>query len=454
MRLMRVEVPDIRYTRSGDVAIAYQVLGDGPVDVVWFRGMAGDLMSTWDQPLLARQATGLAAFSRVLMFDKRGTGLSDRVREAPTLETRMDDVRAVMDAAGAERAVLWTAHEGSRTALLFAATYPERAAGLILLEPSVRGTGTPDYPWAPSEDEWRRRLASVREHWGGSGFFADLAREWAPEVAHDAAFTRWFTGHMRRSLSPGAALAFFRTMKDADVSDILPSVNVPTLILCKPALRSEAQHVADMIPAAEVVELPGLVGLFTWIDDEVHEQTIQESERFLARIGGPREPDRILATVLFTDIVGSTKRAAELGDAAWCALLGRHHALVRRRLGQFGGTEVDTAGDGFFAAFDGPRRAIQCARMLVDDVRSLGLELRAGLHTGECELMDKKPSGIAVPIGARVAAEARPGEVLVSSTVRDLVAGSEIAFEDRGIRELKGVGEWQLYAVSENREAA
>jgi class 3 adenylate cyclase/alpha-beta hydrolase superfamily lysophospholipase len=444
-----VEVPDIQYTRSGDVAIAYQVVGDGPVDVVWFRGMAGDLLSTWDQPLIVRHATGLASFSRLLMFDKRGTGLSDRVREAPTLETRMDDVRAVMDAVGSERALLWTAHEGSRTALLFAATYPERAAGLVLLEPSVRGTGSSDYPWAPDEQEWRRRLASVREGWGQGEFFAELLREWAPSLAHDDAFKQWFIGHMRRSLSPGAALSFFRTMKDADVSDILSSVSVPTLILCKPAQRAEAEYVAGRIPGSEVAELPGLSGLFTWVDDGVQEQTMRETQRFLTRIGRPKEPDRILATVLFTDIVGSTRRSAELGNAAWSALLERHHVLVRRRLGQFDGAEIDTAGDGFFAAFDGPRRAIECARTLVQDVRSLGLEIRAGLHTGECELMGKKPSGIAVPIGARVAAKAQPGEVLVSSTVKDLVAGSEIAFEDRGVHELKGVGQWRLYAVSE-----
>jgi class 3 adenylate cyclase len=445
-----MEVPDIQYTRSGDVAIAYQVVGDGPVDVVWFRGMAGDLLSTWDQPLIVRHAVGLAGFSRLLMFDKRGTGLSDRVREAPTLETRMDDVRAVMDAADSERAVLWTAHEGSRTALLFAATYPERTAGLALLEPSVRGTGSSDYPWAPSEEEWRRRLASVREGWGQRNFFAELLREWAPSLAHDDAFKHWFTGHMRRSLSPGAALSFFRTMKDADVSDVLASVRVPTLILCKPEQRAEADYVAGRIPGSEVAELPGLRGLFTWVDGEVEEQTMRETERFVARIGRPKEPDRVLATVLFTDIVGSTKRSAELGNAAWRALLERHHALVRRRLGQFDGTEIDTAGDGFFAAFDGPRRAIECARTLVQDVSTLGLEIRAGLHTGECELMGKKPSGIAVPIGARVAAEAQPGEVLVSSTVKDLVAGSDITFEDRGLHELKGVGEWRLYAVSEH----
>jgi pimeloyl-ACP methyl ester carboxylesterase len=399
-------IPDIEYTRSGDVAIAYQVIGDGPVDVVWFRGMAGDLLSTWDQPRIVRHAMGLAEFSRVLGFDKRGTGLSDRVREAPTLETRMDDVRAVMDAAGSDRAVLWTAHEGSRTALLFAATYPERTAGLVLLEPSVRGTGTPDYPWAPNEEEWRRRLASVREGWGRREFFAELLREWAPSIAHDESFENWFVGHMRRSLSPGAALAFFRTMKEADVSDILPSVRVPTLILCKPAQRAEAAYVAERIPGAEIVEMPGLDGLFTWVEDDVHEQAMRESARFLARIGKPQEPDRVLATVLFTDIVGSTRRSADLGNAAWLALLERHHAVVRRRLGEFHGTEIDTAGDGFFAAFDGPRRAIECARALVQDVRTLGLDIRAGLHTGECELMGEKPSGIAVPIGARVAAEA------------------------------------------------
>jgi class 3 adenylate cyclase len=448
-----LEVPDVHYTRSGDVAVAYQVLGDGPVDVVWFRGMAGDLLSTWDQPLLLRHAVGLADFARVLMFDKRGTGLSDRVREAPTLETRMDDVRAVLDATGSERAVLWTAHEGSRTALLFAATYPERTAGLVLLEPSVRGTGSADYPWAPDEDEWRRRLAAVREGWGQREFFEALAREWAPDRAGDDAFCRWFTGHMRRSLSPGAALSFFRTMKDSDVSDILSSVGVPTLILCKPEQRAEADYVAERIPGSEVVELPGLTGLFTWVDDEVHERTIRATARFLTQIGRPRQPDRILATVLFTDIVGSTERSAALGNAAWRELLEQHHALVRQRLGQFDGSEIDTAGDGFFAAFQGPRRAIECARILVQDMRSLGLDIRAGLHTGECELMGKKPTGIAVPIGARVAAQAQAGEVLVSSTVKDLVAGSEIAFEDRGVHELKGVGEWRLYAVGDELDS-
>jgi class 3 adenylate cyclase/alpha-beta hydrolase superfamily lysophospholipase len=444
-----LNVPDVQYAGSGDVSIAYQVVGDGPIDVVWFRGMVGDVLSTWDQPLLYRHVVDMAAFARVLMLDKRGTGLSDRVREAPTLETRMDDIRAVMDAAGSERAVLWTGHEGSRTAILFAATYPERTAALALLDPWVRGTATPDYPWAPTEEEWRERLAAVREGWGRRAFFVELLREWAPSVADDEEFFEWFVGHMRRSLSPGAALAFYRTMKEADVSDVLGAIRVPTLILHRPCEREQATYVASRILGAETRELPGLRDIFTWVDDRVHEQTIRETVEFAERLGRGAEPDRVLATVLFTDIVDSTARTAELGDEAWRELLQRHHALVRRRLAEFSGEEIDTAGDGFFAAFDGPRRAIQCAEAIVEDLDPLGLRIRAGIHTGECERVGQKLTGIAVPVGARVAGIAAPGEVLVSSTVKDLVAGSGIEFEDRGEHELKGVpGEWRLYAVT------
>ena len=444
-----MEIPDVQYARSGDVAVAYQVVGEGPVDIVWFRGMAGDLLSTWDQPLIVRHAEGLAAFSRVLMLDKRGTGLSDRVREAPTLESRMDDVRAVMDAAGSERAILWSGHEGSRTAILFAATYPERTSGLILLDPSVRGTATPDYPWAPTEGQWRTRLAEVRDGWGRREFFDDLLREWAPAIADDEKFKGWFVGHMRRSLSPGAALSFFRAMKEADVTDVLSSVRMPTLIFFRSSERAESEYVAGRIRGAKLVELAGLLGLFTWSDDDAHELTMRETERFVTALGRATEQDRVVATVLFTDIVESTTRAAELGDRAWRDLLERHHATVRRRLGEFRGQEVDTAGDGFFAAFDGPGRAIRCAQAIVEDLRSLELDVRAGVHTGECERLDDKLSGIAVVVGARVAAFARPGQVLVSSTVKDLVAGSGIEFEDRGAHELKGIpGEWKLYAVS------
>ena len=444
-----MEIPDVRYARSGDVAIAYQVVGDGPVDFVWFRGMAGDLLSSWDQPRLIRHAHGLAEFARVLMLDKRGTGLSDRVREVPTLETRMDDVRAVMDAVDSERAFLFSAHEGSRTAILFAATYPERTAGLVLLDPSVRGTATSDYPWAPTQEDWRRRLAEVRAGWGRRDFFEALLRDWAPSVADDEGFKNWFVGHMRRSLSPGAALSFFRTMMEADVSDVLATVRVPTLIFSRSSVLGESEYVAKRIAGSKLAELSGLHGMFTWVDDDVHEQTMRETGRFVASVGRPVEPERILATVLFTDIVRSTERAVELGDEAWRDLLQRHHGVVRGEIARFRGDEIDTAGDGFFASFDGPARAIRCACAIRNAVRTLGIELRSGLHTGECELVGDKPTGVAINTGARVAAKAAPGEVLVSRTVKDLVAGSGIEFEERGTHQLKGLaGEWQLYGVS------
>jgi class 3 adenylate cyclase/pimeloyl-ACP methyl ester carboxylesterase len=446
-----VEIPDVQYARSGDVAIAYQVVGEGPIDLVFFRSMAGDVLSTWDHPLSERHVEGLASFSRVLMLDKRGTGLSDRVREVPTLETRMDDVRAVMDAVGSEKALLWSGHEGTRMAILFAATYPERTAGLMLLDPSVRGLRAADYPWAPTEEEWRRRIADVREGWGNREYFLRLLGEWAPTVADDKSFQDWFVEHMRRSMSPGAALAFFRTMMEADIRDVLPSVRVPTLLLCRTSERGEAEYIRERIAGAELVELPGLRGLWTWIPDDIHERTIGTLAAFARGIGDAREPDRVLATVLFTDIVDSTPHTVELGDAGWRELLERHHSVVRSRLGEFRGRELDTAGDGFFAAFDGPGRAIACARAIVDDLRPLGLGVRAGLHTGEFERLERKLTGIGVAVGARVAAEAAAGEVLVSGTVKDLVAGSGLEFEDRGSHELKGVpGEWRLYVVRDS----
>jgi class 3 adenylate cyclase len=445
-----VEIPDVQYARSGDVSIAYQVVGEGPIDLVFFRSMAGDLLSTWDQPRLVRHVEGLASFSRVLMLDKRGTGLSDRVREVPTLETRMDDVRAVMDAVGSEKALIFTGHEGTRMAVLFAATYPERTAGLMLLDPSVRGRRADDYPWSPSEEDWRRRIGDVREGWGSREFFVRLLREWGPAVADDEDFADWFVQHMRRSLSPGAALAFFRMMKEADVRDVLSSVRVPTVILFRPSERGEAQYVGERIAGADLVELPGMTGLWTWVDDDVHERTMDTMAAFARGIGQAREPDRVLATILFTDIVDSTPRTVDLGDRGWRDLLQRHNSVVRSRLAEFRGRELDTAGDGFFASFDGPGRAIACARALVDDLRSLGLDIRAGVHTGEFDRLEKKLTGLGVAVGARVASHAGAGEVLVSSTVKDLVAGSGLEFAERGVFELKGVpGEWRLYAVSD-----
>ncbi len=438
----------MQYARSGEVAIAYQVFGDGPVDLVFARGFAGDLLTTWEQPLLVGQLESFAAMARVLMLDKRGTGLSDGFREPPTLETRMDDLRLVMDAAESERAVLWSAQEGARLALLFAATYPERTAGLVLYDPYATSRRDDDYPWAPDDDEWRQRLADAREGWGTVEYFRRHLAEWAPERVGDAAFLDWYVRHMRHSLSPGAAVGFLRATMGTDVRDVLSGVRVPALVLAAPGRRGRAEYVSYRIRDGELVVLPSVEGLFTWLDAEAQERAMAETERFVARLGRAASPDRVLATVLFTDIVGSTDRAAQLGDRAWRELLERHHAIVRRRLAEFRGDELDTAGDGFLAAFDGPGRAIECALAVVREMPALGLEIKVGLHTGECERLDGKLAGIAVAVGARIAAIARPGEVLVSGTVQDLVAGSRLAFEDRGLHELKGVpGDWRLAAV-------
>ena len=444
-----VQPPDVSYARSGDVAIAYQVVGAGPTDIVFVRGITGDLLSTWEQPLLVRHVEGLAAYGRVLMLDKRGTGLSDRVREVQSLETTMDDVRAVMDAVGSERAVLWTGGTSTGIGVLFAATYPERCAGLVLFDPRVKGTRSPDYPWAPTEEEWRERLAGVRAGWGERGYLESLALEWAPEVAENDDFRDWFVWHMRRSLSPGAALTSFRSAMELDVRDVLTAVRVPTLVLPRPVLPAPGHYTAKRIRGAEIVELPELDGIYTWVDDEAHRATMEATERFISRLTERVGSERVLATVLFTDIVGSTELASRLGDSAWRELLQRHHAIVRRELARFQGRELDTAGDGFFAAFDGPARAVLAAAAIRDSLRALELEIRAGLHTGECEASDGKIAGIAVSIGARIASLAAPDEVLVSSTVKDLVAGSGLQFEDRGEHQLKGIAEaWHLFAVA------
>jgi class 3 adenylate cyclase len=443
-----VEIPDVQYARSGDVAIAYQTFGEGSVDLVFVRGFAGDLLSVWEQPLLVRFVEELASFTRLTLIDKRGTGLSDRVREVPTLETRMDDLRAVLDDIGAESAVLWTAQEGTRLATLFAATSPERTAGLSLIDPTAKGRRTEDYPWALGDEEWRVLLREVREGWGRAEYFEELLPKWAPTMVDDPEFRRWFVGHMRRGLSPGSALSFFRMMMDADVSDVLPVVRVPTVVLSTPAERGPGEFFARRIRGARLVELPNDFGIYHWIDPETHDVVMRETRALVERVRAPAPPTRVLSTVLFTDLVGSTEQASALGDRAWRELLARHHAAVRRRLGEHRGEEVDTAGDGFFATFDGPGRAIECACSIREDLRGLGLTVRAGIHTGECEVADGKVAGVAVHMGARIATLAGPGEVLVSGTVKDLVAGSGIAFEDRGSHELKGVpGEWRLFAV-------
>ena len=444
-----MNVPDVSYARSGDVAIAYQVVGEGPLDLVFIRGTLADLLGSWDMPLFVDHVDGLTESARVLLFDKRGSGLSDPVRQVPTLETRMDDVRAVMDAVVSERAVLWAAQEGSRIALLFAATYPERTSALVLYDPTARGLWAPDYPWAATEEQWRRELREIGGRWGDREYLVERAQQLAPYGAQNAEWLEWFVWYQRRSASPAEAVAFHRMAMEGDVREVLPAVRAPTLVLHRAAMRDEAAYVADRISGARRIEVEGLHDWFSWADPERNAVLLGETKAFLDGLAETPVPDRVLATIMFTDIVGSTERAAQLGDTAWSELLARHHTLVRGELVRFRGEELDTTGDGFFAAFDGPGRAIECASAIRHAVRALGLEVRAGLHTGECERVDGKLGGIAVPTGARIASLAEAGEVLVSSTVRDLVAGSGISFEDRGSHELKGVpGEWRLYAVS------
>jgi class 3 adenylate cyclase len=443
-----VDVPDIRYARSGDVAIAYQAVGSAPVNLIFVRGFAGDLLSAWEQPLLVRFIEELQAFARVIMLDKRGTGLSDRVREVPTLETRMDDVRAVLDDVGCDRTMVWTAQEGARLAALFAATYPERVLGLVLFDPTAKGRRSDDYPWALTDEQWRKRLAEIREGWGRTAFLDACLSEWSPRQRDDPEFRAWFHAHMRRGLSPGSALAFFRMMMDSDVTDVLPAVRVPTVILSSESQRGESEYFANRIAGARLVDLPSVRSIYHWVDAAAAEAATRETRALVEATSSERVPERTLTTLLFTDLVGSTDKAAELGDRRWAELLDQHHAIVRSRLDRFRGREIDTVGDGFLASFDGPARAVACAAAIAEDLRALGLHVRAGVHTGEAEHVGDKLGGLTVHVGARIAALAEPDEILVSSVVRDLVAGSGIEFEERGTHVLKGVpGEWRLHAA-------
>jgi class 3 adenylate cyclase/pimeloyl-ACP methyl ester carboxylesterase len=438
-----VDCSDVCYTRSGDVAIAYQMVGSGPRDVLFVTGFVSNLAYAWEHPIVCNFYERITAFARMVRFDRRGTGLSDRPRGVPTLETRMDDVRAVMNATGIERAALLATFEAAPMALLYAATYPERVAALVLFNPYAKAVWSEDYPWGKTEAEWRRDLTELESGWGSREYFDTVLARSYPSAAHDESFRNWFVNMMRYGASPGAALTVHRMAMDVDVRDVLHAVRVPTLLLHGPKNRGHAEYMAGRIPQAKRVEIPD-GDQSVWLVASVPTET----EQFIAGAWGEPEPETMLSTVLFTDIVGSTAKATELGDHRWAELLSSHHAVIRRQLDRFRGRELDTAGDGFFASFDGPARAVRCAHAINDSVRELGLEVRAGLHTGECEIMGEKIGGVAVHVGARVAAQARPGEILVSSTVRDLVAGSGIAFDDRGTAEFKGLpGAWQLYAV-------
>ncbi len=438
-------VPETRYARSGDISIAYQVLGDGPLDLVFVHGWVSHLEYAWEQPRLAHFYRRMASFARLIRFDKRGTGLSDRVAELPTLEQRMDDVRAVMDAVGSERAVLFGISEGGPMCILFTATYPERTLALILAGSYARKAWAPDYPCGANPEEIQKLISESQQKWGGPVGMAHRA----PSLLHDKHFMDWWATYLRLGASPGAVAALWRMNAEIDVRHALPVIRLPTLVIQRTgdlAVRAEnARYLADHIHGAKYVELPGNDHL-PYVGDA--EAILNEVQEFVTGVRPVAEANRMLATVLFTDIVASTARAAELGDRRWRELLEDYHAMVRRDLVRYRGHEIDTAGDGVLATFDGPTRAIRCAASICKVVKPLGIQIRAGLHTGEVETMGEKVGGIAVHIAARVVAKAGPDEVLVSSTVKDLVAGSGIEFHDRGIHALKGIpARWRLFAV-------
>jgi pimeloyl-ACP methyl ester carboxylesterase len=437
--------PVTRYAKSGEVHIAYQVVGDAPVDLVFTPGFVSHVEHIWNDPGGSRLLTRLASFSRVIQLDKRGTGLSDRTSEIFTLEQRMDDIRAVMDAVGSERAAVFGPSEGGSMSILFAATYPERTSALIIYGGYARRSWASDYTFGLTESQWDSFLARLEREWGGPVGIEILA----PSVANDARFRDWWTTYLKLGGSPGAALAVMRMNREIDIRHVLPSVRVPTLILHRVGDKNikveHGRYLAEKIPGAKLIELPGTDHI-PWVGDA--DAIVDEIEEFLTGVRHVPEPDRVLATVLFMDIVGSTERAIQFGDRRWRELLESFYNAVRRELARFRGREIDTAGDGVLATFDGPARGVRCACATLEAVRSLGLEARAGLHTGEIELIGDKIGGIAVHIGARVAAHAAPGQVWTTSTVKDLVAGSGLCFSDCGLHALKGVpGEWHLFAA-------
>jgi len=439
---------ETRYARSGDVSIAYQVTGNGPVDILIVPGFVSHLEQGWENRSYVKFLERLGSFARLIRFDKRGTGLSDRVSDIPTLEQRMDDVRAVMDAAGSKRAALMGISEGGPMSVLFAATYPERVSALVLYGSIARGSWAHDYPWGPKQDAaWEVWLKSWHEQWGGP-YGIDY---WAPTMARDQPFRDWWAKYLRLGASPNAVESLWRMNAAIDVRPILPAVRVPALVLHRVGDMAvnieEGRLLARGIPGAKLVELPGTDHLW-WVGD--WEAITNEVEEFVTGARQMVEPDRVLLTVLFTDIVDSTRRAVELGDRRWKELLDSHDALMRGQIDRFRGRTIKNLGDGVLAVFDGPARAINCALTANREVGKLGLEIRSALHTGEVELIGEDVGGIAVHIAARVLGKSAPQEVWTSRTVRDLVAGSRFKFSDQGLFELKGFeGEWPLYSVAE-----
>jgi pimeloyl-ACP methyl ester carboxylesterase len=436
---------ETRYAKSGSLNIAFQVFGEGAINLVFIPGWASNVENIWTLPEFARFAEKLTQFARVILLDRRGTGLSDPVPDPPTFEERMDDVRAVLDAAGLQQAVIWGVSEGGPMAMLFAATYPERVRQLILYGTFARFSRAADYPHGFPPEVNARWLATVEANWGTG----ELSRYFAPSVAGDEAEMRRLARLERLAMSPGTAHKLFTMLTQTDVRHVLPAIRVPTLVLHRigdgPVRVGQGRYLAGHIHGAKYVELSG--------DDHMPmmgdvEPLLNEVREFLTGERAAPEIDRVLTTILFCDIVESTTRAAQMGDGAWKGLLERFYALAGEKLKHFRGRLLDTAGDGLFAAFDGPARAVRCGAALAEAVQALGVRLRVGVHTGECEVLGEKYSGIAVHLGARVAGAAEPGEVLVTSTVKDLVVGSGLRFEELGPRTLKGVAEpWALYRL-------
>jgi class 3 adenylate cyclase len=440
-----VNRPETSYAYNGEVAIAYQVVGDEGPDLLVAPGSLTHLEHQWEDPRPARFLTRLASFSRLIVIDPRGLGLSDRVTEPPSMDERIGDLVAVLDAAGSERAALFGNADTGPPCIAAAVRDPDRVAALILCGTYPTANWSEDYPFGWKDEDWERFRTDVMESWG-----SDFRMEHvAPSAAGDGAFRQWNRTLLRLAASPRAAILLAEMTRATDVRDLLPRVSVPTLVMHRVGDRvnqvEHGRYLARRIPGARWVELPG-EDFVLWAGDT--DTLADEIEEFLtgARSGG--EPTRTVATIMFTDVVGSTDRAHELGDRAWADLLESHNARVRAELRRFGGREIDTAGDGFLASFTSPARAIRCAQSVVDAVHQIGVDIRVGLHSGECEVVGDKLRGIAVHIGARVASKARPGEVLVSGTVKDLVAGSGIRFQNHGTHELKGVpGRWAIYRV-------
>jgi pimeloyl-ACP methyl ester carboxylesterase/DNA-binding winged helix-turn-helix (wHTH) protein len=438
--------PETMYARSGDVNIAYQVIGDAPLDLVFVMGWVSHLEYFWREPNFARFLMRLASFSRLILFDKRGTGLSDRVpiHQLPTLEQRMDDVRAVMDAVGSERAALCGVSEGGPMCSLFAATYPEKTLALVMIGSYAKRIRDDEYPWGPTIEQREHFFDVMREQWGGPVGIDERA----PSLANDAKFRDWWATYLRMGASPGAAVALTQMNAEIDVRNVLASIRVPSLVIHRSddqCLKvEEGRFVADRIPGAKFVELPGNDHL-PFVGDQ--DAILDSVEEFLTGVRHRFEPDTVLATVLFTRIAAAEEHAAKLGQERWDDLLRRLHSHFRKEIEWFRGREIDMVGNRPLAIFDGPARAIRCASTITEYASRLGIEMRSGLHTGECEIDDGMVAGVAAEVGACVAKEANPGEVLVSRTVKDLVAGSGIEFEDRGMHTLPGCGEWRLFAV-------